>query len=65
MRKRKTAKVQGIVQHARDALMGDPTGTFDEGFDDEDAEDRVQYNAWGTCCMFNINIIITQYAVIS
>ena len=65
MRKRKTSKVQGIVLRARDAQMGGPIGTFDEGFDDEDAEDRVQYNAWGTCCMFNMNIIITQYAVIS
>ena len=32
--------VQSIVQRARDALMGGPVGTFDEGF--EDGEDRVQ-----------------------
>ena len=32
LRKRKTAKVQGIVQRARDALMGGPVGTFEEGF---------------------------------
>ena len=35
LRKRKTAKVQGIVQRARDALMGGPVGTLDEGFEDD------------------------------
>ena len=41
LRQRKTAKVQGIVQRARDRLMGGPIGSSDEGFDDDD-EDRVQ-----------------------
>ena len=52
MRKRKTAKVQGIVQRARNALMGGPIGTFDEGFDDEDAEDACNGGlaAWLTHC---------------
>ena len=36
LRKRKTAKVQGIVQRARDALIGGPVGTFDEGFEDDE-----------------------------
>jgi len=29
IRKRMTAKVRGIVQRARDALLGGPNGTFD------------------------------------
>jgi len=41
LRQRKTAKVQGIVQRARDRLLGGPIGSSDEGFDD-DEEDRVQ-----------------------
>ena len=41
LRQRKTAKVQGIVQRARDRLMGGPIGSSDEGFDDDD-DDRVQ-----------------------
>jgi hypothetical protein len=41
LRQRKTAKVQGIVQRARDRLPGGPIGSSDEGFDD-DEEDRVQ-----------------------
>ena len=41
LRQRKTAKVQGIVQRARDRLLGGPIGSTDEGFDD-DEEDRVQ-----------------------
>ena len=40
LRQRKTAKVQGIVQRARDALFGGPVAMIDEGFDDD--EDRVQ-----------------------
>ena len=40
LRQRKTAKVQGIVQRARDRLLGGPVGTSDDGFDDD--EDRVQ-----------------------
>ena len=40
LRQRKTAKVQGIVQRARDALFGGPVAMMDEGFDDD--EDRVQ-----------------------
>ena len=40
VRQRKTAKVQGIVQRARDALFGGPAAMMDEGFDDD--EDRVQ-----------------------
>ena len=40
LRKRKTAKLQGIVQWARDALMGRLVGTFDAGFEDD--EDCVQ-----------------------
>ena len=40
LRQRKTAKVQGIVQRARDRLLGGPVGSPDEGFDDD--EDRVQ-----------------------
>ena len=30
LQKRKTAKVQGIVQRARDTLIGGAVGTFDE-----------------------------------
>ena len=40
LRKRMTAKVRGIVQRARDALLGGPNGTFDEGFEGDD--DRVE-----------------------
>jgi hypothetical protein len=40
IRKRMTAKVRGIVQRARDALLGGPNGTFDEGFEGD--EDRVE-----------------------
>ena len=40
LRQRKTAKVQGIVQRARDRLLGGPVGMTDEGIDDD--EDRVQ-----------------------
>ena len=42
LRQRKTAKVQGIVQRARNRLLGGPIGSSDEGFDDGDDEDRVQ-----------------------
>ena len=40
LRKRMIAKVRGIVQRARDALLGGPNGTFDEGFEGDD--DRVE-----------------------
>ena len=40
LRQRKAAKVQGIVQRARDRLLGRPLGMADEGIDDD--EDRVQ-----------------------
>ena len=40
LRQRKTAKVQGIVKRARDALLGGPVTMIDEGIDD--SEDRVQ-----------------------
>ena len=40
LRKRMTAKVRGIVQRARHALLGGPNGTFDEGFEGDD--DRVE-----------------------
>ena len=40
LRQRKTAKVQGIVKRARDALIGGPVTMIDESIDD--SEDRVQ-----------------------
>ena len=40
LRQRKTAKVQGIVQRARDQLLGGPVGMADECIDED--EDRVQ-----------------------
>ena len=42
LRRRKTAKGQGIVKRARDALFGGPVALGDEGIDDSDDEDRVQ-----------------------
>ena len=39
LRQRKTAKVQGIAQRARDRLLDGPVGSSDEGFDDD--KDRV------------------------
>ena len=43
LRKRMTAKVAGIGQRARDALLGGPIGSFNEGFEGD--SDRVERRA--------------------